>query len=341
MKQVIISRYGPPEVLKIRENQIPEPGDHEVLIRVHYAGINFSEIMARMKLYPGAPKPPTTLGSEASGIIEKVGSSVTGFKPGDKVMSFCRFGSYSTHICVSEQMVFALPERFTLDQGAAFPLVYVTAFMMIYDLGNIQPGEAVLIHGAGGAVGTAAIQLIKHAGAGIIGTSSGWKHEKLKKMGVKYCIDYRKENVYDKVMECTQGAGVDLIIDPLGGKSWKNGYRMLAPMGKLIVYGDQKIVSGFRKNPFVLLKELFTIPKFNPALMLGENKCVMGYHLGKLRNAEHKIQNAVDRLMKIVDTGKLNPVIDRIFHYTEAPECHRYIQERKNFGKVLLDFRKE
>lgn len=339
MQKVMITKYGPPEVLEVKQFPVPEPAENEVLIRIHYAGINFSEIMARMKLYPGAPEPPCGLGSEACGEIIKIGKGVSKFKPGQKVMTFCRFSSYSTHCCVKESMVMPLPENFSLKQGGAFPLVYVTAYMMLFNLGNLQPGEAVLIHGGGGGVGTAAIQLAQSVGAGIITTSSKWKHEKLKSMGVHHCIDYRSEDVSKRIMNITNNTGVDLIIDPLGGKSWKIGYKLLAPMGKLIVYGDQYIVSGFRRNPITLMKEAMNIPRFNPGLMIGANKSVMGYHLGKLEGAEHKIKFAVERLLTLAKEGKAVPVIDRVFHYTDAADAHRYIQDRKNFGKVLLEFK--
>ncbi|NQU68364.1 MAG: zinc-binding dehydrogenase [Candidatus Marinimicrobia bacterium] len=338
MQQVIITKYGPPEVLQVQQAPIPEPGTNDVLIRIHYAGINFSEIMARMKLYPGAPKPPCGVGSEASGEVLAVGENVTQYKPGQHVMTFCRFGSYSTHCCVNESMVMPLPKNFSLKQGGAFPLVYITAYMMMFQLGNLQSGEAILIHGAGGGVGTAAIQLAQSVGAGMICTASKWKHDKLKAMGVHHCIDYNSEDVAARVMEITKNTGVDLIIDPLGGKSWKTGYTLLSPMGKLIVYGDQKFVSGYKRNPVTLIKEALAIPRFNPGLMLGQNKSVMGYHLGKLAGAEHKIKFAVEKLIALAESEKITPVIDRVFHYTDAAGAHRYIQDRKNFGKVLLDF---
>ncbi len=129
-----------------------------------------------------------------------------------------------------------LPEKFSLEEGAAFPLVYVTAYMMMFDLGNFRKGETILIHGAGGGVGTAAIQLAQAMGGNIIGTASHWKHSKLKKMGVQNCIDYNVEDVYNTVMEFTGNRGVDLIIDPVGGKNWKISYKCLSKMGKLIIY---------------------------------------------------------------------------------------------------------
>ena len=339
MKEVIITKFGPPEVLQVREMQTPAPQSGQVLVRNHFTGINFSEIMARMRLYPGAPKPPATLGSEACGIVESVGKDVTRIKPGDKVMLFCRFNSYATHIITNEEMVMSLPDDFSLEEGAAFPLVYVTAYMMIFDLGNFRNEETILIHGAGGGVGTAAIQLAQSVGGNIIGTASKWKHTKLNEMGVSNCIDYNTENVLEKVMDYTGNRGVNLIIDPVGGENWKISYKCLAPLGKLIVYGDQNFVKGQSFSLFASLKEIFSMPKYKPMNLMSENKSIMGYHLGKLAGAEDKIERAVVALGQIVKKNNIKPVIDKIFPFTEAHKAHRYIQDRKNFGKVLLDFR--
>jgi len=338
MKEIVITKYGSPEVLQIRERKTPMPNNKEVLVRNHFTGINFSEIMARMRLYPGAPKPPATLGSEACGIVESIGEEVTHFKPGDKVMLFCRFCSYSTHIITNEEMVMHLPNNFSLEEGAAFPLVYVTAYMMLFNLGNFRNGETILIHGAGGGVGTAAVQLAQSAGGNIIGTASKWKHKKLNSMGVLNCIDYNTEDILYNVMEYTKGKGVDLIIDPIGGGNWKISYKCLSPMGKLIIYGDQNFVKGKSLNIYTSLKEIFSMPKYKPMKLMSDNKSIMGYHLGRLAGAEQKIQNSVQVLKQIVETNHLKPIIDRIFSYSEVHDAHQYIQDRKNFGKVLLDF---
>lgn len=338
MKEVIITRYGSPEVLQVRERRNPTPRSHEVLVRNQFTGINFSEIMARMRLYPGAPKPPACLGSEACGIIEQVGREVSQFKPGDKVMLFSKYKSYATHICTDQNLVIPLPDAFSMQEGAAFPLVYVTAYMMMFDLGNFREGETILIHGAGGGVGTAAIQLAKSMGGNIIGTSSQWKHEKLNELGVNHCIDYNTEDVYKKVKDATGNRGVDLIIDPVGGNNWKISYKCLAKMGKLIVYGDQNFVKGKSFNIFASMKELLSMPKYKPIDLMSRNKSVMGYHLGRLDGAEEKIQRAVNGLLRLVNEGKLSPVIDKVFPYTQSAEAHQYIQDRKNFGKVLLNF---
>jgi NADPH:quinone reductase-like Zn-dependent oxidoreductase len=235
-------------------------------------------------------------------------------------------------------MVMHLPNNFSLEEGAAFPLVYVTAYMMLFNLGNFRNGETILIHGAGGGVGTAAVQLAQSAGGNIIGTASKWKHKKLNSMGVLNCIDYNTEDILYNVMEYTKGKGVDLIIDPIGGGNWKISYKCLSPMGKLIIYGDQNFVKGKSLNIYTSLKEIFSMPKYKPMKLMSDNKSIMGYHLGRLAGAEQKIQNSVQVLKQIVETNHLKPIIDRIFSYSEVHDAHQYIQDRKNFGKVLLDF---
>ena len=338
MKRIEYIKYGGPEVLVVKDFTLDNPKDNEVQIKTSFAGINFAEIMTRMGLYPGAPKPPSPIGGEASGIIEKVGKDVSNFKVGDKVMAFAPFNSYSSHINVNENMLINLPESFTMEQGAAFPVIYMTAYMMMFDLGNLKENEIFFIQGAGGGVGTAAIQLAKAAGAKIIGTSSAWKHERLKAMGVDCCIDYNNENVKEKIMTYTDGYGVDLIIDPVGGKQWKESYEMLSPMGKLIVYGNQNLVKGNTRSIIALIKEMLTMPKMKPYEMIGKNKAIMGYHLGRLKGAEHKIKRAIEGISLMIQAGKVDPVVGKVFSFDQASDAHAYIQERKNFGKVLLDF---
>jgi len=339
MKKIIITKYGPPSVLKVQEKRNPHPKEDEVLIRNQYTGINFSEIMARMRLYPGAPKPPSSLGAECCGIIESIGKNVSGFSIGDKVMAFARFNSYSTHVLTKKHMVMKLPNQFSLKEGAAFPVIYITAYMMMHHLGNLQSNESILIHGAGGGVGTAAIQLAKAVNATIIGTASDWKHKKILSLGAHHCIDYNKDDVYNKIMKITGNRGVDLILDPVGSNSWKTSYKCLAGLGKLIIYGDQNFVNGNSFSFINSIKEIISIPKFKPFDLMSQNKSVMGYHLGRLHESEIKVNHAVEALSKLAEKKIIKPVIDKIFPFQEADKAHQYIQNRKNFGKVLLDFR--
>ena len=340
MKSVILTKYGGPEVLKVKNLDDIKPQSNEVRIKVHYAGINFAEIMARMKLYPGGPKPGSILGGEVSGVIEKIGTGVTGLHVGEKVMGLSPNGSYSSKVCIDANSIIKLPENFKLDEAAAFPVVYITAYMMMFDLGNLQDGDTFLIHGAGGGVGTAAIQLAKTKNVKIIGTSSSWKHKELAKMGVDKCIDYNTDDIEKEIMNFTNGKGVDLIIDPIGAKNWKLSYKVLAKMGKLIIYGDQNLVQGDKLKPLVAMKEMYSMPKYRPMDLMANNKTVMGYHLGRFKGHEWKVKRSINNLVDVVNQYDLHPVIDSKFSYTEASKAHRHIQSRKNFGKVLLDFTK-
>jgi len=338
MKRIEYTKFGGPEVLKVVDFDLEAPKANEVQIKTHFAGVNFAEIMTRMGLYPGAPKPPSSIGGEASGVIEKVGADVSDFNVGDKVMGFAPFNSHSSHVNIEKKMLMKLPSQFSLEQGAAFPVIYITAFMMMCDLGNLKKNEYIFIRGAGGGVGTAAIQIAKAIGAKIIGASSSWKHEKMKELGTDFCIDYRNENVKEKVLEFTNGYGVDLIIDPVGAKEWKESYEMLAPMGKLIVYGNQNLVTGGKKSLKAMFNEFISMPKVKPYQMIGSNKAIMGYHLGRLKGAEHKIGYAIEGLYQLANQNLIAPIIAETFSYEEAWKAHQYMQDRKNFGKVLIDF---
>jgi len=338
MKSVILTKYGAPEVLKVKEFKDIEPSDNQVRIKVHYAGINFAEIMARMKLYPGGPKPGAVLGGEVSGAIDKIGDNVQGLSVGEKVMGLSLNGSYSSQVCIDQDAIIPLPNNFNLDEAAAFPVTYITAYMMMFDLGNLQENDTFLIHGAGGGVGTAAIQLAKTKNIKIIGTSSSWKHDRLIKMGVDKCIDYNLDNTEKEIMDFTNDKGVDLAIDPVGAKNWKLSYKVLAKMGKLIIYGDQNLVKGDKLKPLVAMKEMYLMPKYKPMDLMANNKAVMGYHLGRFKGHEWKVQRSIKNLIRLVNDNDLHPIIDSKFSFEDAPKAHRHIQSRKNFGKVLLDF---
>jgi len=157
-------------------------------------------------------------------------------------------------------------------------------------------------------------------------------------MGVDKCIDYNNSNIEKDIMDFTNGKGVDLIIDPVGAKNWKISYKVLSKMGKLIIYGDQNLVKGDKLKPMVAFKEMYSMPKYKPMDLMANNKSVMGYHLGRFKNHEWKVKRSISNLIKLVNENDLHPIIDSKFLYKDAFKAHRYIQDRRNFGKVLLDF---
>lgn len=338
--QVQVSRHGGPRVLHTIKTDPPAPQPDEVLVRVHYAGINFADIMARLGLYPGAPKPPFAPGYEIAGEVIAAGNAVKDLAPGDRVFALTRFGGYASQVAVNRQQVRPVPDGISLPAAAALPVTYLTAYLMMFDLGKLRSGQTILIHNAGGGVGTAAIQLANIVGARIFGTASATKHERIGSMGVERCIDYNNEDFVPLVKEATGGLGANLILDSQGPASFRHSYRALAPLGTLVMYGMQHTIGRTRllSSPWKLLQEVLTV-RFAPVSMMQSNRGIYGFHLGRLWHHLAPVQKALDQLLKWQVEGKIDPVIDRIFPFQEADKAHVHIQKRRNFGKVLLDFR--
>src|SRR5262245_32338606 len=237
MRQIWITKYGPPEVLAVKEAPDPEPKPGEVRIRVEASGVNFADIVGRVGLYPDLPPAPIVPGYEVCGRIDAAGADVDASWVGRDVVALTRFGGYTDLVCVPIGLVFARPPRSSALEAAALPVNYLTAWQLVVVMGGLKRGETVLVHSAGGGVGIAATQIAKHIGARIIGTASASKHSELRALGADYLIDYRKEDFEVKVREITNGRGVELILDAIGGDSLKKGYRLLAPTGRLGMFG--------------------------------------------------------------------------------------------------------
>src|SRR5687767_9912097 len=220
MRQAVITRHGPPDVFEMREAPDPEPGNGELRIRVRAAGINFADILARLGLYPDAPKPPVVVGYEVAGHVDGIGRDVTGFSDGDRVVALTRFGGYSDAVVVPAAQVFHFPDALSDSEAAAVPVTYLTAALALYRMAALAPGETVLVHNAGGGVGIAATQLARLRRATVIGTASSFKHAALRSFGVEHAIDYGNADVAQAIREITKGRGVDVILDPIGGQSF-------------------------------------------------------------------------------------------------------------------------
>jgi NADPH:quinone reductase-like Zn-dependent oxidoreductase len=336
MKQVWITQKGAPETLQLREAPDLRAGAGQLRIRVAFAGINFADIQARMGQYPDAPPFPCVVGYEVSGVVDQVGDGVSGFKEGDRVLTFTRFGGYSDTVVVDASWVHKVPEGISLEAAAAIPVNYATAWTMLIRLGALQPGETVLVHSAGGGVGIAALQICQWRGATAIGTASAGKHPRLKELGYAHCIDYRSEDFEKETMRYSAGRGVDVVLDPQGGNSFRKSYRCLAPLGRLFMFGMADSVQGERMKPLALLRALATTPVFHPLSLLNNNRGVFGTNMGHLFEEFPRLKPDMVEIVRLLSEGALAPVVDKIFPFEQAAAAHHYIQERRNFGKVLL-----
>lgn len=341
MKAVVLTGTGGYDVLQVQERPDPAVGPGDVRIAVKAAGINFADTMARVGLYPDAPKPPCVLGYEVAGEVESLGAGVTDHEVGDRVIAGTRFGGQAELITVPADQALPLPEELSFEQGAAFPVNYGTAYAALVMMGSLREGNRVLIHAAGGGVGISATQIARNAGAEIFGTSSASKHEAIRAQGVAHAIDYRTQDFEAEVMRITGGEGVDLIVDALGPSSFRKDYRLLRPGGRLVMYGlSENSKEGKRDIPLTL-KSLATMPTatmpwWKSLLVMNENKGVFGLNMLKWWDAEGNLDRVVEPLMADLDAGRLQPVVAEAFPFDRAGDAHKFIAERRNVGKVVL-----
>jgi NADPH:quinone reductase-like Zn-dependent oxidoreductase len=334
MRQVWITKYGPPEVLQVREAPDPAPAAGEVAVRVRAAGINFADLMARVGLYPDAPKAPMVVGYEVSGTVEKIGEGVTGLSVGDRVFAMPRFGGYTDLLVVPAPQVIKMPAKMTFEEGAALPVVYLTAYCMMLYTGTVREGSSVVIHSAAGGVGLAAIQIAKTRGCTIFGVASKGKGEFLREQGVQHPI--ATEEWPQAVRQIVGDKGVDLVLDPVGGRSWTEGYDLLGPCGRLVAFGFSAAAAGEKRSLIRAATQFMKIKKYSPMDLMDKNRTVTGVNMGHMFGRIDMLRPQFDALVKMYEAGQIKPHVDVSFKFDEAPAAHRYIHDRKAKGKVLL-----
>jgi NADPH:quinone reductase-like Zn-dependent oxidoreductase len=337
MRQVWITRVGPPEVLVLREAADPSPLAGEVRIRVKAIGINFADIMARLGLYPDAPKLPAVVGYEVAGDIDVVGDGARR-TPGERVLALTRFGGYSDVVCVAANQVLPMPEGMSYEEGAAVPVNYLTAYQMLVQMGSLKHGERVLVHSAGGGVGLAAIDICHIYGAEVFATASPAKHAMLQERGAQHRIDYRGKDYEEEIGRLTGGRGVHIVLDAMGGGHWKKGYRCLAPTGRLVMFGLSDAATGKSRSLLSLAKTLLRTPMFSfpPPKLINDNKALIGVNLGHLWGETEMLLGWLSQILDWYRAGQVRPTVGARFPLAEAAAAHHYIQDRKNIGKVVL-----
>lgn len=328
MRAVVITRHGDPDVLRVEERPEPTPGPGEVVVDVRAAGLNFADVMARMGLYPDAPKPPVVVGYEVAGEVAAVGSGVDGVAVGDRVMAGTRFGGHAERVAVPAAGAVPLPDHISFAEGAAIPVNYSTAWAGLMTYANLQPGERVLVHAAAGGVGTAATQVAKRRGAYVIGTASPAKHDAVRANGADEAYGY----------DLPAGlAKVDVVLDAVGGASFRRSYDVLRAGGRLVAFGASSVVGGEKRN---LLKAapqaLRMLRGFNLMEQMGASKAVIGLNMLTLWDDRGSLDPWIAPLREMLDDGTLKPVVSDEVPFDRAADAHRIITERRNVGKVVL-----
>lgn len=336
MKQVWITKAGRPNVLQVRENPDPIPRNGEVRIRVQASGINFADVLGRMGMYRDAPKIPFVPGYEVTGVVDAIGQGSVDVKEGDAALALTQFGGYSDVVCVPHNQVFRRLDWMPVEDAAAIPVAYLTAYQMLVVMGSLRPGDKVLIHAAAGGVGLAALDICRIVGAETYGTASPGKLDFLRERGLDHPIDYRNYDYERVVMDLTKGKGVHIVLDSLGGKNWLKNYRLLMPTGRLIYFGASSMATGLRRSLLGMAKTMLYLPFHTPIKLMDDNKAVLGVNLGHMWDRADLMRDWMAQIIAWYDEALFRPQVDKVFPFEEAATAHQYIQDRKNVGKVLL-----
>lgn len=323
MKAVVCTEHGLPEKLELVGDWAePEVGEHDVLIRVKAAGLNFPDVLIIQGKYQFQPELPFIPGNECSGEVEAVGAAVTRYKVGDKVIAAAGTGAFCERIAVNENSVFPMPRTLGFEQAAGISVTYFTSYYALKQRASIQPGETLLVLGAAGGVGTTAIELGKLMGARVIAAASS--DEKLalcRQLGADEVINYSTTSLKDAVKELTGGKGVDVVYDPVGGDYAEPALRSMAWNGRYLVI-------GFASGP---------IPKIPLNLTLLKGCSIVGVFWGRFTGEEPKVhlQNIAE-LWELFDKGKLNPVVTDVFQLEQYKDAYNCMIERRARGKVII-----
>ncbi len=300
------------------------------------SGVNFADILARQGLYPDAPKTPFVVGYEVAGTVDAVGPNGDQGFLGRDVFALTRFGGYADVVVAPPAQVFARPTNLSFEQCVALPVNYLTAWQLLVVMGALKSDETVLVHNAGGGVGLAAIDIARHVGATILGTASRGKHEFLKAHGLHHAIDYRSGDWTIEVKRLTNGRGVELVLDPIGGGHWRKSYAALRPTGRLGMFGVSSMSGGGALAKAQMIAAGLAMPFFHPLSLMGGNRGVFGVNVGHLWDETGKIRAWMEHILEGVAEGWVRPHIDRAFPLAEAGAAHAHIEARRNIGKVAL-----
>jgi alcohol dehydrogenase len=308
-----------------------------VAIDVSAVGLNFADVFCRLGLYKAAPPFPFTPGFEVSGIIAETGDGVTNLAVGDRVLATTRFGGYTTRLHVGAEWVRHLPEGWSFEDGAAFPVVYLTAYYGLVTVGRLGAGETVVVQSAAGGVGTAACQIARALDARVIGTvGSEAKRRVALDAGAEQVLVSHRYDVWDEIAGLTDGK-VDVVFDAVGGSGLRRGFNMLRAGGRLVVYGFAEMMpKGGRRNWPLLAWRYLRTPRFSPIDMTGSNRSVAGFNLVHLWNQLELFESVTGDLLAMVERGEIRPFVGATYPFHGVGDAQAFLQSRQSTGKVVL-----
>ncbi len=334
-RTVVISKRGGPDVLRLVEAPLPEPADGEVRVKIAACGVAFADVLMREGLYPGVPRPPFAPGYDVVGTVDALGPSVRDVAVGQRVVALTKLGGYADYVCVPAASLVRAPDGVDDAEAVALVLNFLTAYQMIHRCARLVAGERVLIHGAGGGVGDALLQLGKLAGLQMYGTASRAKHEAIRALGATP-IDYRAEDFVARIGELT-GDGVDAVFDPVGGTQWKRSFACLRVGGMLIGYGFSSATVKGRRSLSKAAAGWLGMPRFQLLELMDETRSVMGYNVTVMKAARPEwYREDLSALLALLADGKLRPLVAERIPLAEAARAHQLLDDAAVAGKLVL-----
>ncbi len=338
MKAAFVTRYGGPEVLEISDAPIPEPGPDEVLVRVRCIGLNFADIVGRFGAYPGTPKPPYIPGLEFSGDVVQIGPRVMKFSGRERIMGYSKLGSHAEYVLVNQYYATVIPEKMTYEEGASFLVSMLSAYHGLVRLANLRTGERLLVHAAAGGVGLASLQIGRHLNAEVFATAgTDAKTEIARSFGAHHVINYTSSAFDTEIQRITDGGGVDVVMDSVGGEVFKKSWPLLAPMGRYLMLGvssmttaDGSLTRSMIADAYEQMKPIF------PPSLIHINKAIFGFNLGLITGKERYFEQAATELLTWYKLGVIRPLVGKVFPFDQIVEAHRYLQNRQSVGKVVV-----
>ncbi|MBC7901617.1 MAG: NADPH:quinone reductase [Saprospiraceae bacterium] len=321
MKVIVVREFGEPEVMKLEDVPTPEPEAEQVLVRLLAAGVNPVDTYLRTGIHAHAPKLPYTPGKDGAGIVESIGKNVTKYKIGDRVYTADSLtGTYAELSLCEENQLGRLPDNVSFEQGAGVWTPYATSYRGLFQKAKAVKGETLLVHGASGGVGIAAVQWAKDAGLTVVGTASSDEGRKLvSEQGADHVFDHSADGYFEEIKAVTDGKGVDIILEMLANVNLQRDFEVLAMFGRITVIGNRGSL------------------EFNPRSAMTKDATIYGM---SLFNAPQPQRNEVHRaIFEGLSDGFLNPVVGKIFPLAEAPRAHHAVIESKALGKIVLTSR--
>ena len=355
MKRVVVDHFGGPEVLRVVEEDVPQPGPGEVRVSVLAAGVSFTDAQLRAGTYLGVPKPPFTPGYELVGVVEELGPGCSRLKVGDRIGALTVWGADAERVCVPEASAVDVPEDLDPAEVVSLVFTYMTAYQLLHRKAMVERGETVLVHGAAGRVGTAVLELGAAAGLRLYGTCSGRDRPAVERLGA-VAIDYQTEDFLARARELP-GRGVDVVLDGLGGRMSLRSFRALRRGGRLVVYGHYATLSHGRKNRRAWLEWYATTATVGLWGLLSPRRRVSAYRIQKLREGRQALPVSGARralpvgggprdpewfredfraLLELLRRGEIHPVVAERLPLVEARRAHELLESSAAKGKLVL-----